>query len=438
MKKLVVLGAGESGIGTAILGMKQGYEVFVSDKGQIAHKYKSELETLGIEFEQGQHTEDKILQADEVMKSPGIPDKAEIIKKIRAKGIPTFSEIEFAARYTKANIIAITGSNGKTTTANLIAHLLKTGGLEVGLAGNVGYSFAKMVAEDDKAIYVLELSSFQLDGIDTFRPDVSILLNITPDHLDRYDYKMDHYVRSKFRIMMNQRKDDLFIYNKGDKEIGQFLKHRRLRMESLPVTEKLYKGGILRCKNKEKFSMLRAHLKGPHNWLNAYCAVEAALYFGVESKEIQTGLNTFINAPHRLESFANLNGVDYINDSKATNVDSVYWALLAMTKPVVLILGGLDKGNDYTQIEKLVSQKVKAIVCLGADNHKLLEFFSPIVKIIEETKSAKEAVQVANKYAEQGDVVLLSPACASFDLFKNYEDRGNQFKEAVKGENLKP
>jgi len=278
----------------------------------------------------------------------------------------------------------------------------------------------------------LELSSFQLDGIEAFKPDISILLNITPDHLDRYDYRMENYVRSKMRIMMNQRADDLFIYNLDDKEIAAFLKHRRLRTKGLGVRAKMYRNGMLRCKNGERFSMAKSSLKGPHNWLNAYCAAEAAWRVGVDAEAIQAGLDTFVNAPHRLEWVAQIDGVDFVNDSKATNVDSVYWALLAMTKPVVLMLGGLDKGNDYTQIAPLVEQKVKAIVCMGLDNEKIMSFFSPIVKSLQETKSVGDAVKVARKYAEPGDVVLLSPACASFDLFRNYEDRGNQFKALVK------
>jgi len=432
MNKLVILGAGESGVGAAILGKKLGYDVFVSDRGKIGEGYIKELVQHGIDYEEGSHDETRILEANEVVKSPGVPDKGELVKKIKNAGISVVSEIEFAGRHTSGKIIAITGSNGKTTTTKLTYHLLKTAGMDVGMAGNIGYSFARMVAEGGKEIYVLELSSFQLDGIEAFKPDISILLNITPDHLDRYDYRMENYVRSKMRIMMNQRADDLFIYNLDDKEIAAFLKHRRLRTKGLGVRAKMYRNGMLRCKNGERFSMAKSSLKGPHNWLNAYCAAEAAWRVGVDAEAIQAGLDTFVNAPHRLEWVAQIDGVDFVNDSKATNVDSVYWALLAMTKPVVLMLGGLDKGNDYTQIAPLVEQKVKAIVCMGLDNEKIMSFFSPIVKSLQETKSVGDAVKVARKYAEPGDVVLLSPACASFDLFRNYEDRGNQFKALVK------
>ncbi len=437
MKKLIILGGGESGVGAAILGKKAGYEIFLSDQGKIKDVYIKELDQLGVEYEQEKHTEERILKAEEVVKSPGIPDKAELIQKIRRAGIPVISEIEFAGRHTTSKIIAITGSNGKTTTTSLTHHLLKTAHIDAGMAGNVGYSFARLVAESNKLVYALELSSFQLDGIENFRPDVSVLLNITPDHLDRYDHRMESYARSKFRIMMNQKENDLFIYNKDSAAIADFLRHRRLRMQKLAVSEKYCKDGVLRTQQGAVLSMAKSALKGPHNWLNALCAVEAAMAMGASPDLIQKGLNTFVNAAHRLEMVAKIKGVEYFNDSKATNVDSVFWALKAMTKPVVLILGGQDKGNDYEQIAQLTKEKVKAIVCLGVDNEKIKTFFSAILDEIIETRSAAEAVRSASKFAQSGDAVLLSPACASFDLFKNYEDRGDQFKAAVKALQVK-
>lgn len=422
----MILGAGESGVGAAILGKKQGYEVFVSDKSDIKDHFKAELDAAGITYESGQHTEGVILAADEIVKSPGIPDKVDLIKKAKEKGIPVISEIEFGYRYCTGKIIAITGSNGKTTTTNLTYHLLKTAGLDVVVGGNIGYSFARLVANEPHTYYVLEMSSFQLDGIKTFRPGIAILTNITPDHLDRYDYKMENYVASKFRIAMNQGATDIFIYNADDVEIQNFMQGKSFNLKKIPIGM-YFEGDQLRG----VFDMTKTRLKGPHNYFNASCAIEAAKTVGITEGVIQEGLETFVNAPHRLEFVAEVSGVEYINDSKATNVDSVFWALKAMTKPTVLILGGLDKGNDYSQIEEMVREKVKAIVCMGVDNAKIMEYFFTIVKNIDESKSAQEAVSVAAKFAETGDVVLLSPACASFDLFKNYEDRGEQFKKAV-------
>ena len=430
MKKLVILGAGESGVGAALLAKKVGYDVFVSDKSPIKENYKAELEAAQIPYESGGHTEGIIMSADEIVKSPGIPEKISLIHDAQRHRIPIISEIEFAGRHTDAKIIGITGSNGKTTTTSLTYHILKTGGLNVGVGGNIGKSFARLLAEEPPHdFYVLELSSFQLDGIHTFRPFVSILLNITPDHLDRYDYKMANYVASKFRITMNQTEDDIFITNKEDPEIKRF-RDTNLIQPNEWVISTHFDSDLLRG----RFDMSKTSLRGPHNYFNASCAIATAIVCGVSDEKIQKSLETFVNAPHRLEFVAHINGTDYINDSKATNVDSVYWALKAMNKPTILILGGQDKGNDYAAIEKIVSEKVKAIVCMGVDNHKILEFFTPIVKNIEETHSMEDAVRVAKKYAEGDDVVLLSPACASFDLFKNYEERGDQFKKEVLAE----
>ncbi|MFT5382870.1 MAG: UDP-N-acetylmuramoylalanine--D-glutamate ligase, partial [Saprospiraceae bacterium] len=359
-----------------------------------------------------------------------------LIHRLKDAGIPVISEIEFAGKHTNATIVAITGSNGKTTTTNLTYHLLQSAGLDAALGGNVGYSFARLLTEELHQYYVLELSSFQLDGIKAFRPDISMLLNISPDHLDRYEYKMENYVASKFRVMMNQRAEDHFIFNAKDENILSFLKNEKLKVNLIEVDDVKTTNEKL-IVNQFDFDLSQTSLKGRHNLFNATCAIKAAILLGVEKKAIQLGLNSFVNAPHRLESVCTTNNVEYINDSKATNVDAVYFALDAMTKPIVWIVGGTDKGNDYGPILDLVESKVKAIVCLGLDNTKILEVFTPIVKNIEETKSANEAVAIASTYAESGDVVLLSPACASFDLFKNYEDRGDQFKSAVLGLKIK-
>jgi UDP-N-acetylmuramoylalanine--D-glutamate ligase len=430
-KKISILGGGESGVGAALLAKKLGYEVFLSDYGTIKENFKEELKTNAIPYEETQHTLEKITEATEVIKSPGIPEHTSIIRAIKQRGVPVISEIEFASRHTSAKIIGITGSNGKTTTTKLTYHLLQTAGLSVGMGGNVGRSFARNITEQSREIYVLELSSFQLDGIIDFRPDVAILLNITPDHLDRYEYKMENYIRSKFRIAMNQGTSDLFIYNGDNPNIQAYLENHKVDSQELTVGgQPQLNNGFLKV-GDSNFDMSQFSLKGSHNYFNATCAILVAQQLGVSEDLIQKGLDTFQSVPHRMELVATIGGVDYINDSKATNVDSVFYALSAMEKPIIWIAGGTDKGNDYEPILKVVEEKVKALICLGVDNKKLIETFSPIVKIIEETGSAEEAVERASVYAEKGDVVLLSPACASFDLFKNYENRGDLFREAV-------
>jgi UDP-N-acetylmuramoylalanine--D-glutamate ligase len=437
--KIAILGGGESGTGAALLAKHLGHEVFLSDGGILKDNYKAELLDKGIPYEEGKHTWTSIFEADEIIKSPGIPDDLPPLVEFRRQGKSVISEIEFAGRHTAATIIGITGSNGKTTTTRLTYHLLKTGGINAAIGGNVGLSFARNIIENKYDYYVLELSSFQLDGIVTFRPHIAILLNITPDHLDRYEYKMENYVRSKFRIAMNQQAEDLLITNADNDEIQNYLNFNRLKPRMIEISTHFsdkkirWVGGSnpLTGSWEGTFDMTNSRLKGPHNYFNASCAIHAAKAVGVSDEAIQEGLNTFVNDPHRLEFVAEINGVEYINDSKATNVDSVFYALQAMEKPVVWIAGGTDKGNDYGPIEDLVRQKVKALICLGVDNEKLMGVFSPILKNIEEARSAKEAVERATIYAESGDVVLLSPACASFDLFKNYMDRGEQFKAAV-------
>ena len=428
--QIAILGAGESGVGAAILAKQKGWEVFVSDFGEIKGNYKRELEENEIEFEENGHTSAKILNVGQVIKSPGVPDKAPIVKALLKAEIPVVSEIEFAAQYTDAPLIGITGSNGKTTTTNLIFHILKMARYNVGVAGNVGYSFARMVAEEEYDYYVLELSSFQLDGIKFFAPDIAVLLNITPDHLDRYEYKFENYIKSKLRITMNQMEGNHLIYNAEDENIV-----KEIAINGTDANTHSVKSAQLNPQNwtvnGETFSASELTIKGQHNLFNATCAIKAAMLVGVETNDIKKALRTFKNDPHRLEKVAIKNGVTYINDSKATNIDSVWYALDSMTEPVIWIAGGTDKGNDYTPLMELVETKVKAIVCMGIDNKKIHEAFGTQIKIIEDTKSAKEAVNVATKYAESGDVVLLSPACASFDLFENYKDRGNQFKEAV-------
>lgn len=429
--KVVVLGAGESGVGAALLAKQNNQEVFVSDRGAIKEKYKQELIENDIPFEENNHSEKKIFEASEIIKSPGIPDKVDLIQRLIKAGIPVISEIEYAYKHTNATLVAITGSNGKTTTTNLTYHLLKTANFDVAVGGNVGYSFARLLTENLHRIYVLELSSFQLDGIVNFRPNIAILLNITPDHLDRYEYKMENYVASKFRIMSNQQEQDHFIFNKEDKNILSYLKNEKPKANLLEVNGvKVNKDQLI--VNDLAFDLSACSLKGKHNMFNATCAIKAALQLGAKPEDIQKGLNSFQNAPHRLESVCITNGVEYINDSKATNVDAVYFALDAMTKPIVWVVGGIDKGNDYSLIMELVKSKVKAIVCLGADNSKIFEAFSTHVKVIKETRVAEDAVEVATNYAEHGDVVLLSPACSSFDLFKNYEERGDLFRAAAK------
>lgn len=431
---LVVLGAGESGTGAALLAKKQGWQVFVSDLGMIKPQYQDALAAAGIPFEQEKHSVAKILNtAQLVVKSPGIPEKADLVVKLREKGIPIIDEIEFAANYTSARIIAITGSNGKTTTTRLMHHILKTAGWNVGLAGNVGYSLAQQVATENYDSYVVEISSFQLDGTIHFQPEVAMLLNITPDHLDRYQYRLENYIASKFRIANNKRPEDIFIYRCDDENIEYGFQHDwaekpmencfGVEMSALDLSQP-----ELRVQHTD-FSVEKRHLtlQGRHNEYNITCAVIAAKRLGVDDEAIRKALATFVNEDHRLQYVATIHGVDYINDSKATNVDSVFYALEAMTKPVVWIVGGQDKGNDYAPLFDLVKQKVRAIVCMGKDNSKIRAAFAPIHEIIVETSSIGEAIKVASLYAEKGDVVLLSPACASFDLFENYKDRGRQF-----------
>lgn len=428
--KTIILGSGESGVGAALLAQKLGYEVFVSDKGSIAEKYKQELNENAIPYEEGEHTLTKNLEADEIIKSPGIPDRVPVIQAALERGIPVISEIEFASRYTDSKVVAITGSNGKTTTTKLTFHLLQTAGFDVAVGGNVGYSFARLVAEMKKAYYVLEISSFQLDNIRNFKPDIAMLLNISPDHLDRYDYKMDNYISAKFRVFENQNPSDLFLYNADDEYIMNRLKSVKLMPKGAAVSSKMIENSTLRV-GGSVFDMRRSQLKGRHNYMNALFAIHAAKALGASDEAIQQGLETFVNVVHRMELVATVNDVEYINDSKATNVDAVFYALEAMTKPIIWIVGGQDKGNDYEPLMRFVRDKVKAIVCMGLDNSKIIKAFAEYGKPIVETKSAGDAVKTSEKLASPGDVVLLSPACASFDLFKNYEDRGNQFKEAV-------
>lgn len=428
--KIAILGAGESGTGAALLAKAKGYEVFVSDLGAIQDHFKRELEAEGIEYEEGKHTWERILTAEEVIKSPGIPDKAPLVKALRENGIPVISEIEFAARYSTTFTIGITGSNGKTTTTRLTWHLLHQAGLKAGLGGNVGYSFARLVLEGNYDYFVLELSSFQLDGVLKFRPDIAMLLNITPDHLDRYEYKMENYVASKFRITMNQSERDLFIFNADDANMSEFMSRNTIVARRAPIEESSIDGSSIKVGNAV-FDMSETPLQGRHNYMNALFAVQTAKEMGLSDEAIRAGLKSFVNVPHRMERIAEINGVQYVNDSKATNVDAVFYALDAMTTPVVWIVGGQDKGNDYEPLRQLVRQKVRAIVCLGVDNTKIVEFFGSDVADITETNSAEAAAWAAMKWALPGDTVLLSPACASFDLFRNYEDRGDQFREAV-------
>ena len=442
MKKLVILGGGESGVGTALLGKQKGYEVFVSDKGSIANKYKEVLLNNEIDFEEKNHTESKILIADVVMKSPGIPDTVPLILKLKEKRIKVISEIEFAAKYTAANIIGITGSNGKTTTTLLTHHILKSAGLNVGVAGNIGDSFAQQVAEESYDNYVLELSSFQLDGIEDFNCHIAILTNITPDHLDRYEYDFDKYIASKFRITKNQKATDYLIYDADDEAINNWLKTNKTKAKLVPFSleKELEYGAFLKNNNitininKDTFNMPISSLsvKGKHNVKNAMAATMAAQLLSARKQVIKESLEDFEGVEHRLENVAKVYGVEYINDSKATNVNATFYALECMDKQTVWIVGGVDKGNDYNDLLPLVREKVKAIVCLGLDNEKIKNTFGNVVDIVVETAGAEEAVKVAHKLSEKGDAVLLSPACASFDLFENYEDRGRQFKKAVK------
>ncbi len=442
MAFLVVLGGGESGVGTAILGKQKGYKVFVSDRGEIKEKYKNVLEHFEIDWEEGIHTEATILSGDLVMKSPGIPDTVPLVVALKEQGIPVISEIEFASRYTDAMIIGITGSNGKTTTTMLANHLLKADGANVGMAGNIGDSFAKMVAEKSYDRYVLEISSFQLDGIVDFKPHIAIITNITPDHLDRYDYEFDKYIASKFRIAENQTADDYLIYNADDPVLVDWLEQHPVKSKLIPFSiEKQFQEGAYLKNNEIEITTANntitimketLALEGKHNLKNTMAAATAAKLVSIRKQTIRESVMNFQGAAHRLEKVLKIHHVQYINDSKATNVNATYYALDSMSAPTVWLVGGVDKGNDYRELMSLVREKVKAIICVGKDNTKIKETFGNVVDLMVETFAMDEAVKVAYKIAERGDTVLLSPACASFDLFENYEDRGNQFKEAIK------
>ncbi len=438
--KIVVLGGGESGVGAAYLAKKKGLDVFLSDKGAIRPEYRQQLLEAGIEFEESQHTEDRILAADWIIKSPGIPKKSDIIFKINQKGIRLSSEIEFAAEFTQAKIIAITGSNGKTTTTSLIYHILKNDQLQVGLAGNIGQSFARQVADANYEYYVLEVSSFQLDDIQNFRPYISLLLNLSQDHLDQYNYNYEEYALAKFRITENQQNDNFFIYNKDDEMSRSLLEKLEVRAKMIPFSthEKLSEGGYIQKENlhvklDDRFSMPVSELSlvGNHNIANSLAASIAGKLLNISNESIRNSLMTFQAVEHRLEQVATIDGITYINDSKATNVNAAYFALESVRQPTVWIVGGVDKGNDYTEIQDLVNRKVKAIVCLGLDNEKIIDFFKDSKEFIYSTSSMEEAVATARGVAEKGDAVLLAPCCASFDLFENYEDRGRKFKQAV-------
>jgi len=441
--RLVVLGGGESGIGTAILGKKKGYDVFVSDFGKIKENYKEVLIINGIAWEEETHTEALILNADVVMKSPGIPEKSIIVKKLIEKGISVISEIEFAAPFTKAITIGITGSNGKTTTTMLTHHLLKSAGLGVGLGGNIGKSFAWQVAEDKYDSYVLELSSFQLDGILNYKPHIAIITNISPDHLDRYDYKYENYIASKFRITMNQTEDDFLLYDADDEAIAQWFKNNKTKAQLIPfsLTKTFENGAFIKDKNmevniinEEEFIMETEYiaLEGKHNMKNAMAATSVAKLMKIRNATIRESLSNFQGVEHRLEKVLKIQNVQYINDSKATNVNATFFALDSMNAPTVWIVGGVDKGNDYHELMSMVREKVKAIICLGVDNKKIIDVFGNVVDIMVEVDNMEDAVKMAQRLTEKGDAVLLSPACASFDLFENYEDRGNQFKKSVR------
>lgn len=442
MSRIVILGAAESGVGAAILAQKEGFEVFVSDMGRIKPEYKAQLDARGITWEEGRHTEALILNADEAIKSPGIPETAPMVAALRRKGVPVISEIEFAGRYTDARMICITGSNGKTTTTSLIYHLCRTAGLDVGLAGNIGHSLALQVAETPHENYVIELSSFQLDDMFDFRANVAVLLNITPDHLDRYDYKMQNYVDAKMRILRNQTAADTFIYWADDDHIGRELAKYDTASRILPFADvpgrgvAAYADGadfVLEQPAPFRMPCAELSLRGKHNLRNELAAAMAAKAIGLPDDVLRQGLSSFPGVEHRLERVATVGGVTYVNDSKATNVDACYYALEAMTTPVVLILGGKDKGNDYNEIRPLVEQKCRALVYLGADNKKLHDFFDGIGLPVADTHSMADCVAACRRLAHEGDTVLLSPCCASFDLFRNMEDRGCQFKSLVHG-----
>lgn len=441
-KRLVILGGGESGVGAALLGKQKGYDVWLMDEGSLKEGYRKELKEAGIPFIDGGIDGDLLFGASEVVKSPGIPEKNQWVKMLRSRNIPIIGEIELAYRYKgDSKIIAITGSNGKSTTTSLIYHICKHAGLDCALVGNIGYSFAKQVAEDPKLLYVAEISSFQLDDVVTFRPDVAVLLNITPDHLDRYEYQFENYINSKFRITMNQTSGDYFIYNLDDEVIADAMKQKPIYSIQLPISmkQKVDQGGYIKddklnvkVNNEEQqMSIYDFALKGRHNQFNTMAASVAGATMDIRKNKIREAVQTFENLEHRMEAVATVRGIEFVNDSKATNVNSTWFALESMTKPTVLILGGVDKGNDYGLLMDLVKEKVKGIVCMGLDNKKLHEAFDGVVNLVD-TQSAEEAVKAAYALATSGDVVLLSPACASFDLFKNYEDRGKQFKDAVK------
>ncbi len=440
-KRLVILGGGESGVGTAILGKKKGYDVFISDFGKIKNNYKEVLGINGLGWEEEKHTEELILNADLVMKSPGIPDKSPIVKKLKEKGIPIISEIEFAQQFIEVDTIGITGSNGKTTTTMLTHHVLKQGSHNYGLAGNIGKSFAWQVAENKHEGYVLELSSFQLDGIVDYRPHIAVITNISPDHLDRYEYNYEKYIAAKFRITMNQTEDDYLVYDADDEIIKKWLGEHEIKAKKIPFSlTREVEGGIyvkddiiISNITNEQFTMPinELSLEGKHNVKNAMAATSVAQLMRIRKETIRESLSNFQGVEHRLEKVLKIQNVQYINDSKATNINSTYYALDSMTTPTVWIVGGVDKGNDYDELMQLVREKVKAIVALGVDNQKIVNAFGNVVDVLIETTSMSEAVKIAQKMAEKGDTVLLSPACASFDLFENYEERGKQFKNAV-------
>lgn len=441
-KRLVILGGGESGIGAAILAKEKGFEVFVSDRGEVKDKYKNVLKNIEVEWEEGKHTESKILNADEVVKSPGIPDTVALIVKIKEQGINVISEIEFAGRYTKSKIIGITGSNGKTTTTMLTYNMLQNAGLNVGLAGNIGDSLAKQVAQEDKDFYVLELSSFQLDGMFDFKVDIALILNITPDHLDRYDNKFENYAASKMRILQNQVDTDYIIYNADDEVIVDLLKKGNFKGIQLPfsIEKEVSNGGFIKDEklyintNNKLFNMTiqELALQGRHNVYNSMASGMTGKVLELKKDIIRESLSDFQSIEHRLEAVGNVHGISFVNDSKATNINSTWYALETFERPIVWIVGGVDKGNDYEMLAELVADRVKAIVCLGKDNSKIHEAFDDIIEDIVDADSAQEAVDLAYRLGRKGDTVLLSPACASFDLFENYEDRGQQFKRAVK------
>ena len=440
-KRLVILGAGESGYGTAVLGLKQGYDVFVSDGGKIKAPYKNLLEDKKIKYEEGKHTEEKILNADLVMKSPGIPDKAEVVKKIRAKGIKVVSEIEFGSWFTDAQIIGITGANGKTTTTALTYHILKNGGLNVGLGGNIGQSFAYQVATENFDYYVLEISSFQLDDIEKFRPNVAVLTNITPDHLDRYNYDLQNYVTSKFNITKHQKEEDYFIYCADDEITMTNMERYPTKAQKIPFSyeTEVVEGGFAKNdhiiinhkQNQFTMSIQELGLSGRHNVYNSLAAGIVANVYGLRKEQIRESLADFKSLEHRMESVAKVRNIEFINDSKATNVNSTWYALESMSKPIIWIAGGIDKGNDYSVLEQLVKKKVRGMICLGSDNTKLHSAFGKLVDILVNVTNMNDAVRMAYQLGNPGDCVLLSPACASFDLFENYEDRGKKFKDAV-------